>query len=54
MPTYSYQCEACKNVFSMQMTIAEHDRERIKCPKCDSKRVQQQFGSFGVKTSKKS
>lgn len=54
MPTYSYRCEACRKTFSLQMTIAEHDKKRLRCPKCSSRKVRQQLGSFGVKTSKKS
>jgi len=54
MPTYSYRCEACRKTFSLQMTIADHDRKRVKCPKCGSRKARQQLRSFGVKTSKKS
>ena len=36
------------------MTMAEHDKARAKCPKCGGRKIQQQFGSFSVKTSKKS
>ena len=54
MPTYSYRCQACRKSFSVQMTIAEHDKVRAKCPKCGSRKLQQKFGSVGVITSKKS
>ncbi|HQE81616.1 MAG TPA: zinc ribbon domain-containing protein [Candidatus Hydrogenedentes bacterium] len=54
MPTYSYQCDACKRQFSLQMTMTEHDKKRVKCPKCGSRKARQQLGLFGVKTSKKS
>lgn len=54
MPTYSYRCEACRKTFTNQMTMAEHDKTRVKCPKCGSRKARQQFGSFSVKTSKKS
>ena len=54
MPSYSYQCDACRKTFSQQMTIAEHDKKRVKCPKCGNRRARQCIGSFGVKTSKKS
>ena len=54
MPTYSYQCQACKKNFLLQMTITEHDKKRVKCPKCGSRKTRQQIGPFGVKTSKKS
>ena len=54
MPTYSYHCEACRKDFSLPMTIAQHDKKRTKCPKCGSRKLQQAFGAFSVKTSKKS
>lgn len=56
MPTYSYRCEGCGKTFSRQMTITEHDKKRVKCPKCNSAKTRQLLGMgiFGVKTSKKS
>lgn len=54
MPTYSYQCAACRKRFSKTMTISEHDKARPKCPKCGSRKVQQQIVPFGAVTSKKS
>ena len=54
VPTYSYTCRACRKSFSLTMTMAEHDKARAKCPKCGGRKIQQQFGSFSVKTSKKS
>ncbi len=54
MPTYSYQCQVCRKSFSLQMTIAKHDKARTKCPKCGSRNVQQSITSFVAVTSKKS
>jgi len=54
MPTYTYTCRDCRKSFSLTMTIAEHDKGKVKCPKCKGKSVRQQFGAFSVKTSKKS
>lgn len=54
MPNYSYQCQECRKSFSVHMTIPEHDKGRVKCPKCGSRKVRQQFGLFGAITSKKS
>jgi len=54
MPTYSYRCQACRKSFLRQMTIAEHDKARTKCPKCGSRKVRQKIASFGAVTSKKS
>ena len=54
MPSYEYACKACKKTFTLILTIAAHDKKRVACPKCKSKKVEQQFGSFFAVTSKKS
>ncbi len=54
MPTYEYRCLECKKPFTVRHSIEEHGRKRPKCPKCGSRRVEQQFGSFFAKTAKKS
>jgi len=54
MPTYDYACKKCRKKFSLTMTISEHDRKRVRCPKCKSLSVEQQFGSFFAVTAKKS
>ena len=54
MPTYSYRCEECQKTFSLQMTIADHDKAKVKCPECGSRKVRQHYGAFSVKTPKKS
>lgn len=54
MPNYEYACKACKKSFNLTMTIGEHDKKRVTCPKCKSRKVEQQFGSFFTVTSKKS
>ncbi len=54
MPTYDYVCNKCRKKFTVVMTISEHDKKKIRCPKCSSLRVEQQFHSFFAVTSKKS
>ncbi len=54
MPRYEYHCEACNKEFELVLTLHEHDEEKIKCPKCGSKKVQQMVTAFTVVTSKKS
>jgi putative FmdB family regulatory protein len=54
MPSYEYACKACKKTFTLTLTIREHDKKRVACPKCKSRKVEQQFGSFFAVTSKKS
>jgi putative FmdB family regulatory protein len=54
MPYYEYLCQGCKKKFSMALTIAEHDKGRVKCPKCGSSKLEQQWAAFYATTSKKS
>jgi putative FmdB family regulatory protein len=54
MPYYEYLCQGCKKKFSLPLTVAEHDRGRIKCPKCGSVKLEQQWAAFYATTSKKS
>lgn len=54
MPTYEYLCRKCRKRFSLLMSMSEHDAKKIRCPKCKSTQVEQQFKSCFVVTSKKS
>jgi putative FmdB family regulatory protein len=54
MPTYEYQCENCANIFSIQLSMSEHEKGNITCPVCKEGRVIQQYSTFYAKTSKKS
>jgi putative FmdB family regulatory protein len=54
MPYYEYLCLDCKKKFSLALTIAEHDKRRIKCPKCAGSKLEQQWAAFYATTSKKS
>jgi putative FmdB family regulatory protein len=54
MPFYDYKCGGCKKTFSLILSIAEHDKGKVKCPKCGSAKVRQQVTGFSVITSKKS
>jgi putative FmdB family regulatory protein len=54
MPSYEYACKECKKSFTLILTMSEHDKKRVTCPKCKSRKVEQQYGSFFTVTSKKS
>ena len=54
MPVYYYICKDCQNSFELVLTLNEHDKEHIKCPKCGSKNVEQDAVAFYAVTSKKS
>jgi putative FmdB family regulatory protein len=54
MPTYEYLCKKCQLIFTIVMSMAEHDRSKVKCPHCQGRQVVQQYSTFYAKTSKKS
>lgn len=54
MPTYEYRCNVCKRVFSVIQSLREHEKTKVTCPKCKSKKVKQQISIFTAKTSRKS
>lgn len=54
MPVYDYVCRKCGKKFSVTLTIHEHESKKVKCPKCESRNVEQQLAAFFAVTSKKS
>jgi putative FmdB family regulatory protein len=54
MPTYDYRCEKCGKRYAVVQRISEHGGRAPACPKCRSRRVRQELGSFYAKTAKKS
>ncbi|HWZ80180.1 MAG TPA: FmdB family zinc ribbon protein, partial [Candidatus Sulfotelmatobacter sp.] len=42
VPVYDYISNDCKKSFETVLTLAEHDKERISCPHCGSKNVEQE------------
>jgi putative FmdB family regulatory protein len=54
MPSYEFLCKSCKKTFLKILTIARHDQEKIACPYCGSKNVDQCWSAFSAVTSKKS
>jgi putative FmdB family regulatory protein len=54
MPVYDYRCKDCRKSFEKVLTLAEYDKQKVKCPKCGGKNVVQEFKSFFAVTSKKS
>jgi len=54
MPTYDYRCENCAKMFSVTMSMAQHDKGDIACPDCKENKVVQLYSVFYAKTSKKS
>jgi putative FmdB family regulatory protein len=54
MPLYEFICLNCDKTFTVSMTVADLDKKNYKCPHCKSKKVEEQFTSVNVVTSKKS
>jgi putative FmdB family regulatory protein len=54
MPHFEYECRKCGRKFSVTMSIGDHDKKKVQCPKCKSESVKQLIEPFFVTTSKKS
>lgn len=54
MPEYDFRCQDCRKKFTLRMAVTEKEQTKVHCPKCGSRKVIQQFGSFFAKTSRKS
>jgi putative FmdB family regulatory protein len=53
MPLYEYECQKCRKVFTLVLSLREHDEEPVVCPECGSKEVNQLMSSFIAKTESK-
>jgi putative FmdB family regulatory protein len=53
MPLYEYECQACKKIFTVALSLREHDEGKPACPGCGSKKVGQLITSFIAKTASK-
>ena len=54
MPMYEYYCDKCDRDVTLTLTISEHDKGPIKCPKCGGKALRPLLSTFMSQTSKKS
>lgn len=54
MPVYEYLCKACHKEFEVTLTLKEHEKPKVVCPKCGSKNVVQEPAAFFAVTSRKS
>lgn len=55
MAYYDYQCEQCRQRFTVQQSFAQHDRRpKPKCSKCRSQQVRRLIEAVHLKTTKKS
>ncbi len=53
MPLYEYECQTCKKVFTVALSLGQHDHDRVTCPGCQSSDVRQLITSFIAKTASK-
>jgi putative FmdB family regulatory protein len=53
MPLYEYECRTCKKVFTVALTLREHEQGKVTCPGCGSEQVAQLITSFIAKTVSK-
>ncbi len=54
MPIYEYTCENCKKDFAVTMSLKEAGQKSLKCPHCNSDKVEKKYTGFTAVTSKKS
>jgi putative FmdB family regulatory protein len=50
MPIYEYRCNECKKTFSRLQKIGAGS-DGVKCPKCESKKVERLLSSFASTSS---
>jgi putative FmdB family regulatory protein len=54
VPEYEFFCNDCKKKFSKILTLAGHDKEKIACPRCGSKKVEQSWSAISAITAQTS
>ena len=54
MPIYEYRCVGCEKPFEIVRLISENKSKAVKCPKCESKKVERRWSSVFIETSRKS
>jgi putative FmdB family regulatory protein len=54
MPMYEYHCDKCDREVTLTLTISQHEKDKIECPKCGSKALRPLLSAFRSQTSKKS
>ncbi len=54
MPVYEYHCDKCDREVTLTLTISEHEKGQIKCPKCRGTALRPLLSTFMSQTAKKS
>jgi len=53
MPGYEYHCDKCQREVTLTLSIREHEKGKVKCPKCGSKTLRPLLSTFVSQTSRK-
>jgi putative FmdB family regulatory protein len=54
MPVYEYHCDKCDREVTLTLSIREHEKGEIECPKCGGQSLRPLLSGFVSQTSKKS
>ncbi len=54
MPVYEYHCDKCDREVTLSLSIREHEKGEVKCPKCGGESLRPLLSAFMSQTSKKS
>ncbi len=54
IPVYEYHCDKCDRNVTLTLTISEHEKGPVKCPKCGSKALRPLPSTIMTRTAKKS
>ena len=53
MPLYEYICKKCHKKFGEVLTIKEHEKKKLQCPKCKGQDLEHVIEPFFARTSSK-
>lgn len=53
MPLYEFECKKCKKIFTVALSLKDHEKGGVACPGCGSKEVEQLISPFFAKTDSK-
>jgi putative FmdB family regulatory protein len=54
MPVYEYRCDQCDREVTLTLSIREHEKGEVKCPRCGGESLRPLLSAFMSQTSKKS
>ena len=54
MRMYEYYCDRCDREVTLTLSIGEHEKGRIQCPRCGGKSLRPLLSTFVSQTSRKS